>query len=74
MLINKCFLLCIRVAPPPGAAHFESRSSLRRKAKAERARQYAANDANRRADDQPVARPERVADDVFPKRVAECLS
>ena len=42
------------VAPPPGAARFESRSSLRRKAKAERARQYAANDANRRADDQPV--------------------
>ena len=42
------------VAPPPGAERFESRSSLRRKAKAERARQYAANDANRRADDQPV--------------------
>ena len=42
------------VAPPPGAARFESRSSLRRKAKAERAMQYAANDANRRADDQPV--------------------
>ena len=43
------------VAPPPGdEERFESRSSLRRKAKAERARQYAANDANRRADDQPV--------------------
>ena len=42
------------VAPPPGAARFESRSSLRRKAKAERARQYAANDENRRPDDQPV--------------------
>ena len=42
------------VAPPPGGARFESRSSLRRKAKAERARQYAANDANRRADDQPA--------------------
>ena len=42
------------VAPPPGAERFESRSSLRRKAKAERARQYAANDANRRPDDEPV--------------------
>ena len=42
------------VAPPPGAERFESRSSLRRKAKAERARQYAANDENRRPDDQPV--------------------